>query len=585
MNVNLKFYLFPLFLSIFFASCVQDDFEEEIGLSETQTMASTRSEGGDDFFRIGHVSSRLGIKNTKARVNYELSVFIDQYKEAKGIASLTEPFTTRDIYPCWECAEPEHLGSLSFYIPMVDVKTRSLEGILIARQEGSVNNTYYLDRGLTNALNMMSIGEFEYWDGIMYYFSAWIEDNETIPRDNLFGSRTFPCIDTGNCVCSANPNLVCIYYVSTAPIASSCDGETCTIEEEDPPSEGSGGGGNVGVEPPYAIATIGIPAGPGSCYFCWMMGGGDSGEGISTGGGGQPASRFDVASRQNMIQSIVEYINEHTDIQLNLGNTLALSNVHHFDYTTYLLYQNIDILSEAEIEAFINLITAHRHFIEGVEETNVLLENAELTNQITQYLSDYEDNHSEFMAHVFLDLSVENEDVLVSCTASNDFAACLEEHVCNHFMDEFESTYGLELTEEMREAIEAGVNSCGGAGFEEEVTSIILENCIGPFYVILDDLGVTTIEDKLAYCYGELPDIDEEDPPNCEGCSVGEATIVALDEIRALEMLDCAIEMLDEFTGVSPEGVRVALYIWRNIVYSCSWVYKVIVQTCKAISL
>jgi len=98
--------------------------------------------------------------------------------------------------------------------------------------------------------------------------------------------------------------------------------------------------------------------------------------------------------------------------------------------------------------------------------------------------------------------------------------------------------------------------------FDDEASIIIetmLEECIGPFYVMLPALGTESLGEMLSFCTDPIPPINL-DPPNCEGCSVGESHIIAEDEYRALQMLDCAIEKLDQFDGTGPEEVKDALY-------------------------
>ncbi|MEE9439674.1 MAG: hypothetical protein V3V14_11780 [Saprospiraceae bacterium] len=131
-------------------------------------------------------------------------------------------------------------------------------------------------------------------------------------------------------------------------------------------------------------------------------------------------------------------------------------------------------------------------------------------------------------------------------------------------MRSFITEYSLDLEKAEIDAIfdatvSGGDVDCGeDNSFKNEATIVLLQKCISPYYLIFDQLGVTSNIDKLSYCYKDLPSLPI-DPPNCEGCSVGESIIVKSDELKALSMLDCAIHKLNEFDGNEPSEVKDAL--------------------------
>lgn len=150
------------------------------------------------------------------------------------------------------------------------------------------------------------------------------------------------------------------------------------------------------------------------------------------------------------------------------------------------------------------------------------------------------------------DLFFEVIEALPECTSTEE----MEEKVCveeAYFI--FISEYGLNPLPEEEEAIKK--NPCGDK-FEDLATDLLMEKCLGAFYNVLVQIEDLTNTEKLGYCNSELP-IISVDPPGCEGCSVGEAQVVWEDEIKALNMLDCAIEKLDAFDGSSPTDVSEAL--------------------------
>lgn len=54
---------------------------------------------------------------------------------------------------------------------------------------------------------------------------------------------------------------------------------------------------------------------------------------------------------------------------------------------------------------------------------------------------------------------------------------------------------------------------------------------------------------------------EDEDPPGCDGCSVAEAQVVYSDHIRAREMLECAINKLEDYDPNQSNGINIALVI------------------------
>ena len=139
------------------------------------------------------------------------------------------------------------------------------------------------------------------------------------------------------------------------------------------------------------------------------------------------------------------------------------------------------------------------------------------------------------------------------------------ELICDFAISSFLQAHGLQSTAELRDAL-SNISGCDQAGsreeFNEEALLIVenmLEDCIGPFYTMLPTLGIESLGEMQSFCTDPLPSTDLG-PPNCEGCSVGESHIIAEDEQRALQMLDCAIEKLDQFDGIEPQEVRDALY-------------------------
>jgi len=133
------------------------------------------------------------------------------------------------------------------------------------------------------------------------------------------------------------------------------------------------------------------------------------------------------------------------------------------------------------------------------------------------------------------------------------------------FVQQYGLTLGIGARMELQEMM--GLEDCVGQGeFNAAVLEIatpiiedMLEDCIGPFHVMLPVLGVESLGERQNFCTNPIPPINL-DPPNCEGCSVGESHIIAEDEHRALQMLDCAIEKLNQFDGIGPEEVKDALY-------------------------
>ena len=132
---------------------------------------------------------------------------------------------------------------------------------------------------------------------------------------------------------------------------------------------------------------------------------------------------------------------------------------------------------------------------------------------------------------------------------------------CRSALLDFLATHGITLTKEERLALltSGGRPECTDQeAFEEWVASLIIEDCLAPFHLLFDSFGIFDINEKLSFCYGIYPEINL-DPPSCLGCSVEEAHTVISDQIKAFDMLECAIEKLQQYDGNTPSDVKTAL--------------------------
>lgn len=147
----------------------------------------------------------------------------------------------------------------------------------------------------------------------------------------------------------------------------------------------------------------------------------------------------------------------------------------------------------------------------------------------------------------------------IDCSTLNNTNNTNDEE-CSMALDDFISNYSLELEKThllmLNHAISA-IDCSNQEEFENVAISTLLQDCLDPYYQLFDHLGIYSNQEKLDFCFSEFPILD---PPNCEGCSVEQAQILWADQIKALEMLECAIDKLNEFDGTNPEDVKDALF-------------------------
>lgn len=97
------------------------------------------------------------------------------------------------------------------------------------------------------------------------------------------------------------------------------------------------------------------------------------------------------------------------------------------------------------------------------------------------------------------------------------------------------------------------LGSCANKGSLEYVAiQLMVRECLGEFYNLLPQLGITDLQSQIDLCNGS----DGGVLPDCEGCSVGEKQIVWGDHLRAREMLQCAIDKLEGYNGETPLKVK-----------------------------
>ncbi len=154
--------------------------------------------------------------------------------------SIYNNFKQNNIYPCWNCAEPEIFEFPNYYIPLYHLEDARLEGILIAQEKNSEKSFYYLSKRVVAQIVAIRTEPYsQYWNGIMNYF-----DLQTYPegRDEVFASITMPCLWFGD-VCGC-PDITPSGELSHSHchildiINPNCNEGTC-------PNNGGGGGGGI----------------------------------------------------------------------------------------------------------------------------------------------------------------------------------------------------------------------------------------------------------------------------------------------------------------------------------------------------
>jgi len=137
---------------------------------------------------------------------------------------------------------------------------------------------------------------------------------------------------------------------------------------------------------------------------------------------------------------------------------------------------------------------------------------------------------------------------------------------CLDRLRDFKERYGVEMSYAELEEIAGGACNASDEDYDDEVVDRQFENLYPSFHEIYNLLGEHTIEEKLNFMFGEAPDLTEyfEDPPRCEGCSVGEAQQVWDAEIRAVEMLDCILDKFSTFNGETPIEIKDAMETYFN---------------------
>ena len=160
---------------------------------EPLTLESVkRNSNNDPFYDLIHSYNALNIQSnrigTYAFVNDVMS-FIQNNADSESIYS---QFKQNNIYPCWNCAEPEYFGFHNYYIPFYHLGDSRLVGILVAQEKNGVKSFYYLSKSFVAQITSIWDEPLaQYWSGIMNYFDL---QNYPEGRDEIFASSIMPCL-------------------------------------------------------------------------------------------------------------------------------------------------------------------------------------------------------------------------------------------------------------------------------------------------------------------------------------------------------------------------------------------------------
>ncbi len=501
-------------------SCSKDESRQDKQQPNSVNI-ELREQSRDPFFDImyTHDSLNVGV-DQNGYYPYINNYMIDLSSQVtKG--SFFDNLKNQSIYPCWYCGESEYIGFENYYIPFYDLEDTRLDGILIIQEKENLKGSYYLSHALVKQIVFERDEPYsEYWNGIMDYFDGGTQGKD---KKDHFNSRTEKCKRTGvNCKCN-------ISFTLCGEIAPNgildCIGGTCSGDD----GNGSGGDPTNDDGGPLDHSDINN----------WIDSKGDTG-----GGGG----------------SVTPSTPAWDDFCGGFNGSLAVAGGDitgiNDDGSIDIAITDAVILYEIQLNNFIN---AYGLQSEYTPETLMDFVGEECA------VSNIDDVFNCLKCHFISPLGLSDED---NCDLLEDFdiiadcvgdpnPSCVD---CGISLKDFILEYELMLTPQEKEAIIMGIStsSCGTDEFNDLTTDFLMEECLGAFYSVLEQMENLTNQEKLEYCNSELPEIDV-DPPGCEGCSVGEAQIVWGDEIKALNMLDCAIDKLEAFNGSTPDDVKQAL--------------------------
>jgi len=196
------FFLFLLFSSLLiFHSCSdeQDEISQQIE-PHTITQATKRTPNNDLFYDQLYVYDLLNIQSNRTGTYPfvdDVMAFLQNHADSE---SMLEGFRSENIFPCWNCSEPEIFDYSNYYIPFYDLDDARLKGILIAQERENAKSFYYLSKSLvTQIVSVRTEPYSQYWHGIMEYFDL---DSYPNNRDVVFASMTIPCtMESGVCGC------------------------------------------------------------------------------------------------------------------------------------------------------------------------------------------------------------------------------------------------------------------------------------------------------------------------------------------------------------------------------------------------
>jgi len=381
---QLRSILFIFLSTVFIISCSKDN-PQDLGYVKDveEVMIHSRSSKSSNFYDLQFTFDSLNLYSNYDGYVSNVDDLITFYKNDKKVKPTLQDLEDNNVYPCWYCTEGDHYDALYFHTPLYNLATGDFEGILITKKENEIINSEVLIDELAHVMATSTNERLPiYLNKVFDYFRGGVKGKKI---EDYSGSRRTPCKRTKSgsawCVCSG-PSPDCTDQWSNGENGLKCF-DFCGQDD------GSGTNNNPGSNlDPYAEDPSNGSSFVGTCWLCGGIGNIDG----PGGGGGNPnstESEFDIEERQEIIAQILQHIESNTNIHTNLGTILALLNSTQFDFTTYILYQNLETLSEDEIEAFLNFITNHPQFINTEEETLALLNDAELTNRLNDFLSSF----------------------------------------------------------------------------------------------------------------------------------------------------------------------------------------------------
>lgn len=562
-----------LFLILFIIqSCQKESLltdGKDIHIAQNRSSSIDSTSTYYEWFSYDNVQRTLKKNSRKGdSLSYQhIDYFIDDLSNRTGMQEFERLFNL-GMHPAWSLGEPSFFqrDHINFYVPMYDLQSRSsVQGIFILRSYQDVQSYYYLSRTVLSDVVYQSPFT-KYWNGIFDYFDGPLTKGR---YDEKFSSVRFePCRRsdaTHACKCTATQADCGTWHeIGNGQYELEC-WDSCSDDGNTNPTGGTTGGGSSTEPLDFSNEDWG----------CCPIGCGDCDDGIPddchplTLESYPPNSNSLYNGNSGICSTWDSYINnfncEDEEWPDESGDTDNSGGTQSTGMGSLEIIMNSGDLHSLQLQIMIekyNLpltVDEIKNIAEGpcgtstYQDVENVVKYALVDELGDEYELDDDDKWCIFEnmgSYADINLALEN-----STYNTGHLPDCI---ACAVALNRFETEYGIDLTDEEKEAIKNGVSTCGGNEFEEEVTDIFMEECLGPFYQVFEQLENFSIEERLNYCNSELPEI-KVDPPNCEGCSVGEAQTVWTDELKALDMLECTINKLNEFNGSEPQDVKAAL--------------------------